>query len=340
MSIKKFKLMIKTHNITDKKYLCITKKENWKEYTGSGTRWLRHLNKYGFDFSPEILYTSDNYPDFLEQCFYYSTFFDVALSEEFMNVIPEHGYESDDPLLRGKTNLELWWEYTSYEIKREMFDRRNKKLKENHFTTKENAQEILDKISESNIKHWENLDLEERKRRVDIWREGFNNFIEEKGEKYDNWKEKLRASTLNYHKTVDKKVVSERNSKARLNTSPESKARRKKKIQDNHKTGKYQHIWDQFSEDRKGSDNPASKNIMWKGKIYNKLKFEKEIGKIDSNDVLENIEKRDDCYFMFDTTKKEYEILVCPHCNKKSNGNKPSSFKRWHFDNCKEKSND
>lgn len=34
-----YKLMIKTHNKTNLKYLCITKRDDWKGYTGSGGIW-------------------------------------------------------------------------------------------------------------------------------------------------------------------------------------------------------------------------------------------------------------------------------------------------------------
>ena len=52
----KYKLMIKTHNVTGLKYLCITKKENWPEYLGSGKYWRNHLISHGPDIRTELLY--------------------------------------------------------------------------------------------------------------------------------------------------------------------------------------------------------------------------------------------------------------------------------------------
>ena len=48
-------LLLKTHNKTGLKYLCQTKKKDPIKYSGSGTRWLRHLKKHGFDFETKIL---------------------------------------------------------------------------------------------------------------------------------------------------------------------------------------------------------------------------------------------------------------------------------------------
>jgi hypothetical protein len=336
--IKKYKLMLKTHNKTGKKYLCITKKDKWEEYPGSGAQWRKHCTKHGFDLSTDLLFTTDDYLEFVFVCIFYSIELDIVLSEEFANSIPEVGYDNHFLNLTGKSNLELWWDYATDEMKKEVIRKRNKSISKNHFTKNENRESTLKKISESNKLYWKNLSLDERKSSLENMWEGFRKFIDDKDENYETWKSNISKSLLKYHEDVDPKIISERNRKARLNTSPESKERRKKKIQANHATGKYQHIWDKMSEDRKGSGNPAAKNIMWMGVIYNKMNFEKEIGKIDSKLVLENIEKRDDCYFMFDVNDvKTYECLTCPHCLKSSEGKKPSTFKRWHFDNCKEK---
>ena len=52
-------LMIKTHNLTGKKYLCkkltATDKKAIK-YSGSGLIWKPHLKEHGFNFTTEILY--------------------------------------------------------------------------------------------------------------------------------------------------------------------------------------------------------------------------------------------------------------------------------------------
>ena len=61
-------LLLKTHNKTGLKYLCQTKRKDPIKYPGSGTRWLRHLNKHGFDLTTKILgkfSNSDNSIDVL-----------------------------------------------------------------------------------------------------------------------------------------------------------------------------------------------------------------------------------------------------------------------------------
>lgn len=38
MNVYTYKLMIKTHNVTGKKYLCITRRDDYISYKGSGLR--------------------------------------------------------------------------------------------------------------------------------------------------------------------------------------------------------------------------------------------------------------------------------------------------------------
>ena len=49
--MKKYKLMIKTHNVTGKKYLCMTTKADPYKYNGSGVYWKNHIKKYGKDIT-------------------------------------------------------------------------------------------------------------------------------------------------------------------------------------------------------------------------------------------------------------------------------------------------
>ena len=48
-------LYIKTHNKTGLKYFGKTTSKDPYKYTGSGTRWTRHLNKHGNDITTEIV---------------------------------------------------------------------------------------------------------------------------------------------------------------------------------------------------------------------------------------------------------------------------------------------
>ena len=53
-------LYVKTHNITGLKYLGYTRRPDYHKYTGSGERWLAHLNKHGFNYSTQLIYQTDN----------------------------------------------------------------------------------------------------------------------------------------------------------------------------------------------------------------------------------------------------------------------------------------
>lgn len=326
--------MIKTHNKTNLKYLCITKKENWKEYLGSGIRWRKHLNKHGNDISTELLYESDNYDDFLEKCLFVSTDLNVALGDEFANLVPETGYNNSD----GYPNVVLWWRYASEELKQDIFRKRAAGLQEwwkNIPIEKRN--EISKKISLKSKKYWENFTLEERRNLTRFFREGAIKFFENKdSEKYLLWKKRISETTRIRLANTDKKILSERNRKARLNISKESAEHRKKKIQEVYKTGKHNKLFEQYSTQRKGYNNPAAKKILWFGKIFPKLEFEKTIGKINSNKVSEEI-RAGNCKLLFSNIKKNYQNIVCPYCKKQSNNKKPSTFKKYHLENCKEK---
>ena len=111
-----YKLMIKTHDITKLKYLCITSRDDYLSYPGSGTYWKNHISKHGNSISTELLYETEDYEDFLIYCLYYSSILNVALSEEFANMVPETGYNNND----GKPNIVLFWEYASEEVKNEI----------------------------------------------------------------------------------------------------------------------------------------------------------------------------------------------------------------------------
>lgn len=326
--------MIKTHNITEKKYLCITKKDKWEEYSGSGRYWVNHLKKYGKDFRTELLYTSDDYEEFVEKCIYYSSYFDVVMNEEFANIIPEHGYGGDGE----KNNFEIFWEYASDDIKSEIYKRRRDSMVESSWWTTdvEKREEVNRKISIKAIEKFDKMTLDERREYTKMWREGFRNFLEDE-EAVAEWKVKLSISAKERISKIPPEVYSAMMSERRLNTSEESKQRRKEKIQALYATGKYDHLFEKMSEERQGLDNPNAKEIVWMGVSYtsgafNKLKLPKDL-------IEKNFKERADCYKNFRVDNpKDYESIKCPHCGKESEkGKKPSSFKRWHFDNCRSK---
>lgn len=95
----KYKLMIKSHWETGINYLCITKRSNWKDYKGSGKRWISILNKYPSSIHTILLHTSDDLDQFNDVCKIYSEMFDVVNNKDFANLIPENGYDG---------NLDAW----------------------------------------------------------------------------------------------------------------------------------------------------------------------------------------------------------------------------------------
>ncbi len=96
--MKKYKLMIKIHKKTGLKYLCITHRENFEVYSGSGVYWKNHLKKYGNDFTTEVLFDTDSLEELKSKGLEISSLYDVVESNEWANLIPESGYHiySDD----------------------------------------------------------------------------------------------------------------------------------------------------------------------------------------------------------------------------------------------------
>lgn len=329
--------MIKTHNETGLKYLCITKRKDWESYLGSGVKWKKHLAKYGANISTEILYESDNYNDFLLQCLYYSDLFNVVFNEEFANLIPEKGYETGV----GKTNLELWWEYSTVEMRNEVVNKRILKQIENHWSRSHSEEEVKDKISVKSIQYWNSFTIDERREMMRYMKEGLRKFYEDKTT--PEYLEHCRKKSMSMKRVMESipfSVLSERNTKRRLNLSPEKKELRKQKFRLSYATGKHQSLFDRYSQERKGVGNPYAKVIVWNGIRYTKSEFQKfckenNITNQQADSILTSGNQM--CYREYDSqSQKQYELLVCPHCNKQSN-KKPSSFKRWHFNNCKER---
>ena len=352
--LKMYRLMIKTHNVTKLKYLCITRKEKWEEYKGSGSYWKKHLEKHGDSISTELLYENSDYDIFLEQCLYYSTYYDVALSEEFANLIPEAGYNMDE-----RNNLILWWDYATDDMKRNAAKKMSINIKLNHWTkgknvdeikqkmiahhwTKgKNVDEIKQKMSVQGKLYWSKLTLDQRRYAMcKLWegRDRFNN--NKDTEEFRRHRHNKSESRKKYFLNRDVswwKQFSNIMSKQRLNMTPEAADIRKKKIQEVYKTGKHDKLFERYSLERKGINNPAAKKILWFGKLYTKMVFESEFGEVDSIDIQKKFNDNEDCKLLYNNTPKIYDVIICPYCNKSSNGKKPSCFKRNQLENCKMK---
>lgn len=152
-----YRLMIKPHNITNKKYLCVTIRKKWEEYTGSGIAWNRHLIKYGYNFSTELLFETEDFEEFCKVSLVTSVSLNVVLSEEFANLIPENGGDY-------KNNFVLFWEYASDEIKNEIYRRRKTTLLKTYEKNGGVSEETKKKLSFSHIKQLVKVKCKRKKR--------------------------------------------------------------------------------------------------------------------------------------------------------------------------------
>lgn len=84
-------LYVKTHNKTGLKYLGKTTKADPHKYTGSGTRWLNHLKKHGYDYTTEIVRECQTETELVEWGLYYSNLWNVVESTEWANLKEEAG---------------------------------------------------------------------------------------------------------------------------------------------------------------------------------------------------------------------------------------------------------
>jgi hypothetical protein len=80
----------KTHKATNLKYLGFTRKNPLK-YKGSGTRWIAHLRKHGYDVETEILCETVDRNQIQRLGEYYSKLWNVVESSDWANLKPESG---------------------------------------------------------------------------------------------------------------------------------------------------------------------------------------------------------------------------------------------------------
>lgn len=106
----KYKLLLKQHWETGVNYLCITKRKDWKKYSGSGIRWKKLLKSHPSKIITTLLYSTDCVDDLSEKCKLYTKIFDIPNNLDFANLIPEQGYNIDPELLsiiRKKVGVEI-----------------------------------------------------------------------------------------------------------------------------------------------------------------------------------------------------------------------------------------
>jgi hypothetical protein len=86
-----YKLMVKTHLVTGLKYLCVTVRDDYQEYSGSGREWKKHLKENGNYITTKLLFESDNKEEFSKVCVQKSIEYDVVNSTEWANKVLERG---------------------------------------------------------------------------------------------------------------------------------------------------------------------------------------------------------------------------------------------------------
>jgi hypothetical protein len=340
-----YKLMIKTHLYTGMKYLCITKRKGWEKYKGSGKHWLNHLKSHGCFFKTDLLFSSDNYEEFSIWCKFYSDYYDVANSKYFANAIPEYGYDNGQEV---DCNFQVWINSLSECDRKSFYAYRADQARIGISNmTEDTKKSRAEKISHQAKLLWQNLTQEEKTDRIEKMRNGITSFIEDKdSESYHNWKQKLSESAKLRYNEMSEDDRANRSlliSMGRLNMTEESKNSRRLKITESFSnSGKRKEFNENMKILRLGENNPASKIIVWEGYSYTIGELRKHARKIGISwsQIVRTLDEstNEQCYRLYEQKETNYEVLTCPYCGASTNGkNKPSTFKRWHFDNCKHK---
>jgi hypothetical protein len=84
-------LYLKTHNITGLKYLGKHYGKNPYTYQGSGQYWKRHIRKYGYDVTTDILLETTDPEEIKKAGILYSEKWDIVNSDQFANLTAETG---------------------------------------------------------------------------------------------------------------------------------------------------------------------------------------------------------------------------------------------------------
>lgn len=83
--------MVKTHLVTNMKYLCVTTRENHASYSGSGRVWKKHLKENGNLIKTQLLFETDDKLGFTKKCLEKSIEFDIVNSDDWANLVVEYG---------------------------------------------------------------------------------------------------------------------------------------------------------------------------------------------------------------------------------------------------------
>jgi hypothetical protein len=375
--IKQYKLMIKTHWDSGMNYLCITKKKNFVEYKGSGKAWGNLIKARPSVILTSLLFSSDDLEEFDRECVYYSLLFDVVNNPAFSNLIPEFGYQgnvnnfqlyfetaSENTLKelysRRAASLKLNHHFRKETFPDEYAEMIDKISKSNklRFVDEERANEIIKKISEANSLNWQielrqfletdennTVDMFNRMKMEPAWKavsEKYHSMTEEEKAEYCLNKSIGMKLFWDNMEDEDRKKFGEKVSAGRLNMSDEAKKLRADRITESFKNSEKRISFNaSMKVNRIGGGNPFARIVHWYDKIFHTRqefdKFAKSEGL--TKNFIAKILKDDtntECYIE-NPFKKEYIILVCPHCNKE--GKNSSAFKRFHLKNCKQNPN-
>ncbi len=323
--------MIKQHNVTGLKYLCITKKDDYKKYKGSGSLWTRHLKKYGRDITTTLLEETDSLEELSALGLYYSTLYDIVNNPEFANIIPETGYPNncDNPLY-NYSNPQKHKLYEHIALV-------HKKIWANKPQEEKDALRIKKQLA------WKNKPQEEKdmftEKLSSLWEDDENaSSVDHVGFGYGDQRRKRYSDMVtSYWENLseeDKKKHAVATSIGRLSMNEEAKAARREKIKEfwENNPELLEERRQKLSRERKGVDNPNARVVEYKGEKLLKKDFEKKYGRIEEFEGAPDFKK------LYVETEKTYPVYECPHCGKQSSPNKkPSSFLKWHFDNCRYK---
>lgn len=103
-------LYIKTHNITGLKYFGKTIRKNYNTYRGSGTYWLRHIKKHGYDVNTELVGCFD-YENISEIAINFSIENNIVESEDWANLEIENGLDGRSPIYSENFIVEVSTQY-------------------------------------------------------------------------------------------------------------------------------------------------------------------------------------------------------------------------------------
>lgn len=241
-----FRLMIKTHRTTGYKYLCVTTKEDYEGYCGSGVRWRKHLQAHGFDVATEVLFEHHSRDDiFKHVCLYYSDVYDVVNSDEWANLILEDGntgyafqkWDDRDKFIRSAKYKEMFadpiigklWRY---------------------------------KIGLASAATWSRHSMSDRTNRINNIK---NAYTEEKRAEHS-------ATLKRYHEnmsTEEKLAKGAALSNAYQSKDPEWKAARGNKISNSlQESDAFASYVDTMKEARVGGGNPAARIVHWDGMVF------------------------------------------------------------------------